>query len=114
MPNAASCSQLSLACPLWHPTRCRIAYWSLAQLLRQVTVTFAGQIKIRLASLLGGLLETVQDIDRIGKPRDVDNTERPSRVPNPNLLNAGADTGKARRSSSELPRNSTGLRPAVS
>ena len=34
------------------------------------TVTFGGQIKIRLAGFLGGLPET-QDINRIGKLRDI-------------------------------------------
>src|SRR5580704_11354113 len=33
----------------------------------------------------------MQDIDRISKLRDVNDTERPSGVPNPNLLYTGAD-----------------------
>jgi len=49
-------------------------------------------IKIRLACFLGGFPKTVQDINCIGKLRDVNDTERPSGVPNSYLLYTDADS----------------------
>src|SRR5690554_1448206 len=66
---------------------------SLFHLTQQGTVSGFGQVEIRLARLLGFLLEAVQDIDSLGDLGDVDHPERPVSVSDANFPHALANGG---------------------
>src|SRR5581483_877115 len=49
-------------------------------------VTLGSQVQVRLAGLLGLLLEAMQHVDRTGELRHIDDPERTGRVPDSNFL----------------------------